>query len=648
MRYAIARLMRAILKFFGIRSLDKQYLFSYALIFLFALITAGSLFLSLGSNANDINVAGRQRMLSQRVAKEAWLAAAGVRSKQSVEETIALFEKSHHALLNGSKEMGVTAVSDAPIRRQLEHVWDLWQQYRATIENYLDSPDDRLVAEINQQSPVVLKEMHKAVNMMAASANSAVRTQQFLALFMTLGILVLVTAGRMFGMTVLMQQIAALRNHLEAVGKGDFSRSLPIEDEDNEVGQMFAAYNHMIKHTGDMVSGVTRATSQVSAAAGEVGDALEETERGVRRQHRDIDQVATAMNEMASTVQEVAQNAAQAADAATRAETEASGGQAIVSAVLTDIDRLSSQMETTAAAMGKLNEDSQEVGRVIEVINGIAEQTNLLALNAAIEAARAGEQGRGFAVVADEVRTLAQRTQQSTEEIKNIIERLQGGAKEAANATEQSREQVRSSVEKTGEAGSALNRIVEAVSTINDMNNQIATASEEQSQVAGEMDRQITDIATVAQQTAEAAHGAVTAAEGISGEMDKLRELVARFQTDVKGIDLSAAKTAHLAWKGRLRSYLDGQGTLTHEQAVSHRDCALGKWYYGDGLRRYGQLPEMKEIEPPHEELHKLIRQIIEAREAGRMEEAEDLYQKVGPLSKRIVGLIEAIERKAA
>jgi methyl-accepting chemotaxis protein len=179
------------------------------------------------------------------------------------------------------------------------------------------------------------------------------------------------------------------------------------------------------------------------------------------------------------------------------------------------------------------------------------------------------------------------------------------------------------------------------------MNNQISTSAEEQSLVAEEMDRNIISIAGVADKTTRAAQETVHATEEISEQMANLHSLVGHFKTTAGGVDLSAAKTAHLAWKGKLRAYLDGKGTLTLSQATSHLDCAFGKWYFGEGLARSGDMPEMTQIAGPHEEIHKVIKAIIQHKEARNTAEAEQEYDKVGPLSKKIVKLINQIEAKA-
>ena len=648
MRNRIAMMISHLLRALGLKTIDKQFLFSYTLIFLFAAISAASLYLSIGTDATGINVAGRQRMLSQRVAKEAMMVAQGVENQVVVEKTISLFEKSHQQLLAGDKAAHIEAVKDEAIKGQLLKVEGLWLEYKKNILAYMAKPDKQILTRIHKESPIVLKEMNKAVGMMATLSNAKVVEQQIMALAMTAGILLLVVFGRMFGMTCLMYQIGVLSKHLGYVSKGDFSHKLVIEHEDNEIGKMYGAYNNLIDQMGKVISGVVLASSRVASGTEQVSATLVETERGVRQQQSDIDQVATAMNEMLATVHEVAQNTTQTAHSAEEANHEANNGKEVTMRAIASINALAGQLGEAASVMNQLDADSQEVGQVLAVIKGIAEQTNLLALNAAIEAARAGEQGRGFAVVADEVRTLAQRTQQSTEEIRNIIERLQEQSRTAVSVMEASMAKAQESVGQTGEVDTALHKIVQSVTTISDMSRQIATAAEQQTQVAEEIDRNITNIASVADRTTHVTEESVQATNDIHKETGHLRELVGRLQTAAKGVDLEVAKSAHLAWKAKLRDFLDGKGELTMAQAVSHHDCALGKWYYGEGLEKYGDMHEMREVEQPHAEMHALIKTIIQLRESGDYEQAEREFEKVHPLSKRIVGLLETIEVKTA
>lgn len=288
---------------------------------------------------------------------------------------------------------------------------------------------------------------------------------------------------------------------LHALAKGDICKKLDIQGKD-EFARMCWEYTCARKGFGAVIDNLNASTSQLAAAAEELSTISEQSAQGVGRQQAEVQQVAAAMEEMSATVQEVAKNAGNAASAAQEADTQAKHGRAVVNETITIINSLADEVTETSNVIEKLKGDSISIGAVLDVIRDIAEQTNLLALNAAIEAARAGEQGRGFAVVADEVRTLASRTQQSTREIQSMIERLQSGANAAVKAMEQGRIKGQESVEQAAKAGQALESITAVVDTINAMNMQIAGAAEQQSTTAEEINRNIVNISAVAEENA--------------------------------------------------------------------------------------------------------------------------------------------------
>jgi methyl-accepting chemotaxis protein len=314
------------------------------------------------------------------------------------------------------------------------------------------------------------------------------------------------------------------------IAKGNLAVRIEEATSQDETGQLQTATRQMVAELHSLISEVTGSTAQLSAAAEEMSVITEQSKRGVHQQQSEIDQIATAMNEMAATVQEVARNAAAAADAAHKADDEAKSGQRVVTQTVEAIDAVAHEVESAAEVIHKLAADSTSIGTVLDVIRGIAEQTNLLALNAAIEAARAGEQGRGFAVVADEVRTLATRTQESTQEIQKMIERLQTGAKSAVLVMEQGRSKAQVSVQQAAKAGTSLDAIANAAGSISDMNAQIASAAEEQGAVAEEINRNIVNISQIASQTANGAEQTSTASMELAKLAGRLQSLVGKFR----------------------------------------------------------------------------------------------------------------------
>lgn len=378
-----------------------------------------------------------------------------------------------------------------------------------------------ILTEITHRKSVVLSE-EIATSAAAAQIKMVSLLIVGLALCLALGILLPRFAGA---------RLNALLDRLKSIaeGDGDLTQRLETTGKD-EFGQIAYEFNVFVANLQESIANVVAVSTQLAEKSNYIDKESTSTSQTADRQRQETTMAATAINEMSATVLEVARNTSSAADSAKSADQCAVDGQKIVTAMARGVEALAEEIETSSSAINLLKEDSVSVGAVLDVIRGIAEQTNLLALNAAIEAARAGEQGRGFAVVADEVRTLAQRTQESTQEIREVIERLQGGADTAVERMTGSSRKVGENVDAANNAGAALANITEAVKQIVDLNVQIASAAEEQTTVTEEINRNMVNISEQTEITAESAQSLASAAQELRNLSDNLHQTVGRFK----------------------------------------------------------------------------------------------------------------------
>jgi len=405
-------------------------------------------------------------------------------------------------------------------------------QYRLAFDEFRQNRSERLALEqsMAQQSEVVIAAADEAL----ANASSAMQQQKGSS-YMLLGVIgaLAILVGLLAATVISRMIVGPLRNTVQQaqrVASGDLTYSAASPRRD-EVGQLQNAMHDMTESLRNLIGRIGGSVSQIAAAADQLSAVTAQTSAGVQTQRVETEQVATAMHEMAATVQEVARNAEQASNAARQADQQARQGDLVVQDAVGQISNLAGEVNQSAHAIEALHAESGRIGSVLEVIRAVAEQTNLLALNAAIEAARAGEQGRGFAVVADEVRALARRTHDSTEEIEGLIANLQRVAQQAVEQMQSSRGLTQRTVDLANEAGVALGRITESVSTIEQMNQQIAAAAEQQSAVAENISESVTRVRDIGDQSASATEHTASASAELARLGLELQELVRQFRT---------------------------------------------------------------------------------------------------------------------
>jgi len=397
-------------------------------------------------------------------------------------------------------------------------------EYTASLEQ-----EKQVHAQMNDRAAQVMQQVDDAYAAQRAAMQTQLRTNTLLIVASAALALLVGALASLLITWMIVRPLRQVIGMASRIAEGDLSVSVEVRRKD-EVGQLMGAVGSMADSLRGIVSRLSDGVGQITASAQALSSVTERTQHGVNSQKAETDQVATAMNQMAATVHDVARNAEEAASSAEQADGKVASGQDVVRQTLGRIEQLADAVRAATESIEQLGRESQSIGSVLVVIKNVAEQTNLLALNAAIEAARAGEQGRGFAVVADEVRALARRTQQSTAEIETLIAALQSGATTSVQRMQRSHALVEMTVGDAVQTESALGNIASAVAVIHQMNQQIAAASEQQSAVAEEISRSVTSIRGIADESAQAMESTASSSVELAQLSRELQGLVGQFR----------------------------------------------------------------------------------------------------------------------
>jgi len=474
--------------------------------------------------------------------------------------------------------------------------------------------------------------------------------QKTIALIIGLAVSAIIGSG-LVGFVVIRSISGGAKTLIEAsdeMAQGIFTRRINLAAKD-ELGAIAESFDKMAQSISSIVAKIAMTVADLTASASAVHSNSAKMSEGAENVASQAGTVATAGEEMAATSGDIAQNCQMAADGAQLVANEASKGAGIIQESIQVMGRISERVSATAATVETLGKRSDQISEIVDTIEDIADQTNLLALNAAIEAARAGEQGRGFAVVADEVRALAERTTRATREIGEMIKAIQSETRGAVAAMEEGVSEVERGSREVGRSGKAMDAILDQINNLSMQVSQIATAAEEQTATTGEISGSILQITEISSQTSKSANQSTEEANKLNILAESLTTTLAELAIEENvSLCLKRAKSAHMIFTGKIKSHLDGNQRLDPNNLPTHLTCAFGKWYQAKGQKACGHVPVFRDIDAPHAKVHEYGKQAVIAYNAGDRNSAAKLCQEMMNQSHQLIGMLEQLERQCA